>query len=624
MFDTRHLGHALRSAVVLLLTSVVMACGGGGGGNAAPVTPPPDTVGDPDRPRVIRLDPSREQGGVALDTDIVIEFETPLSITSLQEDHFLLQGAEGPVERFLTLEDGNRVVRLTPRDPLHPSARYVIGVLPGFRDIEGAERQGALLSDFTTQDTTVGASVPLDTGPLSTGVGLLELAEDGTGVAVFEVRTPSVRQLYAQNYRDARPFGSPTLIANTLGFFNLSERSVAVAPGGHASITWRENPSPTTSDIGAAFYDPVLDAWDDVLLESASDLTSIAPQVGVTRAGRSLVMWLEDEAAGGSRIVRVAKRFAPTDTAMTLLDLGAPQASTDLAFVMNASGDGMASWIETDSAGDTRVRVSSIFRADPSLPTFADDRNIGIEQGPQVSVNAQGSYVLAWAEVLPTGESLVLGTAGSVQPLVVPTATTLQVADSLHQLQALGGGEGGLIVWSAATGGGDTRVFAARRQPQGGFGPFEDLTELLPEGNAVGMDADASGNLIVLFAAVSFSEIYTVTWPVDGDPTQPQRILDAVPQLPVVEMLPGGGALVGYVSPVDPTGQIDGAVPSLLRVRGNGTHAPVGPTTAAEQGIFTGRMQLASDALGNVAFLATRFDQAASHLSVISVDLRRP
>ncbi|HEY0973933.1 MAG TPA: hypothetical protein VGE57_05520 [Solimonas sp.] len=203
------------------------------------------------------------------------------------------------------------------------------------------------------------------------------------------------------------------------------------------------------------------------------------PAVASNRAGRSVVAW-ESFGQDGSHLGIVARRF----------DNGAPIGPE---FVVNTYTVGRQNFpaVAMDAAGNFVVAWRSSLQGSPGGTIFAqryaadgsklggefrvgpDNSNRDSQSEPQVAMNAQGDFAIAWSnrEVGALAEALgrngdedrwieVRTYTADGNPRIAPKRTTVQADDPFPRAPRIGMDANGniAVVWASAAGGTQLRV----------------------------------------------------------------------------------------------------------------------------------------------------------------------
>ena len=358
-----------------------------------------------------------------------------------------------------------------------------------------------------------------------------------------------------------------------------SNATLAVSPGGHAIVGWRDTASVAQARVRApgAGFGPVVPL-------GTTNAGAFQPQVAINDAGVAAVAW-----AGSDGIARARVRTAGANLAT------APDADLSLAggtasfadVAIDPVGRVTAVWERADAAPNEIVQ-SKQSNAAGTFPATADDvSNPGVDGTfPQVVVDVQNTAVAIWTSGggTVTGASRQSGASfGDPQPISAPDAN-----DVLPARLAMDPAGNALAVWSRL--GGEVNVQASRRPRGGVFGPVDDL----PKGPATGTTSPAAalddqGNALVLWSGQDAD----TNWTLFGS------AYDAAPPTFTAAGVPGT-ATVG--SPVAMTAAASDrwTAPSISWSFGDGTTATGGAVQHAfgAAGAFTVTIT-ATDAVGN-------------------------
>ena len=151
-----------------------------------------DIVLDAAPPSVVASDPLASAVQVPRNQAIRLTFSEPLAAGSVTPANVALGGPAGPVPATLALSDGDRVVTVTPLDPLRDQTRYTLSV-QGVQDRLGHALSPAYVASFTTVDIL--APQILETSPAQ-----------GAGGAP---KTTVVRVKFSEPFDTARFRGPP-------------------------------------------------------------------------------------------------------------------------------------------------------------------------------------------------------------------------------------------------------------------------------------------------------------------------------------------------------------------------------------------------------------------------------
>jgi hypothetical protein len=151
----------------------------------------------------VSIDPASAATGVQRTAPVIITFSEAVDPATITSATLTLDGPSGAVAWTKSLGSGNSVVTLTPAAPLQNYAAYTVRVTTGVKDASGNALAAARTSDFTTRDDVAPALAgPVnDAGDFDDGTVTLSwpdgAADDGSGVAAYEVRIAVGAQSYA-------------------------------------------------------------------------------------------------------------------------------------------------------------------------------------------------------------------------------------------------------------------------------------------------------------------------------------------------------------------------------------------------------------------------------------------
>ncbi len=596
-----------------LLALFLAACGSGG----TPLGPDPLGSGDGivtgdvnEQPAIIRIFPAPGAVDVPTDTFVELEFATPLDLSEIDDGTLTIDAGDGPVETTRTLLAGNRILRITPVAPLPQSSRPRVRLVAGLEDVAGNKRPNPFAYEFACIQSVMQPAVPVSS---STTVGVaraVELAPDGTGIAVyFEVDAGGTSTLWAQRLADAQPTEPPFALATGLANAQVDAQGVAVAERGYAVVAWSSGSG--GRDAHAAFFDPQLGTWSADVLESGAQVNSSRPKAAISRTGFALLAWFETPSGQTEKSVRIATRntFLTTPAFDTLSDPN--ENAEDLVMQMNANGSGVIAWIENPTK---RVMAASHSNGAIGAPVRVD--SVSPDMGKEklcAAIGTSGQAILAWRgdHVLTTADPEVLAVVGRPSTGLWNPQVSLQAAPGIGDLKARAfQDEDRILIWTAEESGGD-ELFGTRFRRGAGFDAVGPLSPDSPiDASLPTIDINGRGDALIGYQRATLAEAagHATLWPVDGDPIHVD--LGVTGRAVTAAIDPSGGGLLGLTTPNDPLDPLQGSVQRIVRLRPNGSVAFEVPLTEVELGVDSTGCFLAIDSNGKGAGLFSSFDIA--------------
>jgi hypothetical protein len=214
---------------------------------------------------------------------------------------------------------------------------------------------------------------------------------DGNAVAVWQVWMGTQQSIWSNQY----VVGAGWYYASPIGYAGGDYRSpqVAMDGGGNAVAVWHQWDG---KNILSNRY-VVGDGWGDAELIETNDGDAYDPQVAVDGSGNAVAVWGQwDGGQGNIYSNRYVVGIGWGDA--ELIETG-DQGAHDPQVAMDADGNAIAVWVQTDSTGTDANIWSNQYVADvgwgEAQPIETED---GFELGPQVAVDGDGNAIAVWEQ----------------------------------------------------------------------------------------------------------------------------------------------------------------------------------------------------------------------------------
>ena len=223
---------------------------------------------------------------------------------------------------------------------------------------------------------------------------------NGNALAVWAQATGGAPRIYANRYTAAtNSWGTAQLIQT--GTADGSNPQIAVDGGGNAQVVWYQRNRPQPGIWNSRFI-AATNSWTAAqLIEAASGADISDLQIAVNANGDALAMWLESDAfANPPSYAVVGKRFVAATVSWVFLQpvvfdkvrILSPQITLDV------KGDAVAVWEQRDGT------VASIFGSRYLAATNNWSNPVRIEAGsgnalePQIATDANGNVLAVWSQ----------------------------------------------------------------------------------------------------------------------------------------------------------------------------------------------------------------------------------
>jgi hypothetical protein len=220
----------------------------------------------------------------------------------------------------------------------------------------------------------------------------------------------------------AGAWSSPQPLSTRSDFVNVASFSGAGSALGHALLVWEEDlpdldvPSIVTGQFDSILIDPDGTSKRTRPIPPASYVgNSVSPAASMNATGDAMLSWLQtagnpDDADAPSR-VWAAFRFAVSPAWSAVFPLSAADGTRARppAVAVDPSGNGLAIWVEVDSAGSARLSSSRFLRESklfgeaapisgeaPVSPALTRSKRSG-NDNCRLAVDAQGRALAIWS-----------------------------------------------------------------------------------------------------------------------------------------------------------------------------------------------------------------------------------
>jgi hypothetical protein len=358
----------------------------------------------------------------------------------------------------------------------------------------------------------------------------------------------------------------------------------ALAPGGHAAIVWQTVGPARVAGTARRAGEPLAPA----VPIAAADPESFQPQVAIDAAGNVVVAYEAGAAAGR----RVYVSFRPTGGSFSapvpVSAAGGVPFGTALA--MNAAGEAVVAWIETDGEDTVEAAIRPVGGSFGAVQTIAVTGS-----RPQVGIDDSGQALVAHLDQSTPPRVAVARRAAGATAFGPSTPVSPAGEESLNPTLAMNGAGHAIVGWTHNNAGTQSMRVAIAR-------PGSDFVPQVPLGTASTTSGpvlalDGAGNALAGWAADVGPDqlVVTARIPVDGAPGAPEPQSDpgADAGNPLVAMNASGRAAIGWR-------RSDGAFRRLQVSLGTFSGTFSAPESISAAGINTDIPALGMDADGSV------------------------
>lgn len=245
-----------------------------------------------------------------------------------------------------------------------------------------------------------GTAVPIKTNGNAVVEGV-KIAFDASGNAMVvwsQSDNANPSNIWANRYTPGSGWGTAELIeSDNAG--NATQPQIAMDASGNAVAVWHQQIGNWLS-IYATRYTPG-SGWGMAALIETNEGDASGPKIALDAIGNALVVWTQSE---GSRFSRTGRsniwtnRYTPGNGWGTakLIDANNARLAVGAEIAMNASGNAMAVWFQTDSPhlniGANRYTPGSGW----GTPELIEADNAGDASHPVIAMDADGNALAVW------------------------------------------------------------------------------------------------------------------------------------------------------------------------------------------------------------------------------------
>jgi hypothetical protein len=423
------------------------------------------SAGDKLAPFVTGVSPEDGQVGVPKAERVSVTFSEPMDATSFGTETFQLSSDLGEALSGSYTSLGTSVT-LTPAKPFTPLGRYQALLTADVKDVTGNRLGSAFDWSFTAQDGAWSGPALVDASDAGDALTpRIAVHASGKAVAVWhELVVPSIRN-YVAVYAPATGWSTPTQLSA-----NSVERSqVVIDPNGDATVLFTDVTGSSmflrsVRHLSSSGWQPAESVSNAGIKLHTYDL---GESLATDANGNLIAIWQQHNGVTGYDIW--TNRYVAGSGWQTPELLESDPLNADHPTVaMNASGDAVASWSQSDG---TRHNMY-VRRYDAELGWQAAQLVELVDQNavePRVSVGPNGHALVTW-KTIGTAHSAVrvnryLPGIGWQPPENVGSSGS----GSNYPTAAVDASGAGVVVWTDVAGG-IRSVYANSYDPVSGFG----------------------------------------------------------------------------------------------------------------------------------------------------------
>ena len=293
------------------------------------------------------------------------------------------------------------------------------------------------------------------------GAGLLETLDagdavvpqvvfdaNGNGMAIWTQSDGTYFRIQSRRYTFSSGWGPITPVGTGGAVGAINPRIAADGLGNLMAVWTQPSGTGTTTSIWTNRYQPASGWGTAALLENnLSSVGGNSPEIAVDPAGNAMVVWYEFD---GSWTNLWARRYAASGAwgAATLIENDNAGGAAGHRVVMDAGGNAMVVWVQTDSIRFNRYVVGSGW----GTATRIQGSNLSA-RNLDIALDSAGSMLMAWAQHDGTTDSIYSSRLQSGTGLGWSTATLVETStDGASQLSVGMAGNGNAIVlWMEET-----------------------------------------------------------------------------------------------------------------------------------------------------------------------------
>ena len=238
----------------------------------------------------------------------------------------------------------------------------------------------------------------------------------GNFIVVWESSDDDENGIFARRYQaDGTALDAGDVRINVTTQFNQTTPTVAMDAAGNYVVAWT---SGTMSNGDEILYrrfladGTALDAAD-VSANTYTTGVQMAPSAAMDANGNFVIAW-ESNGQDGDDNGIYARRFQDDGTALDMSDVQINTITTDSqdspSVAMDADGNFVVTWKSSGTDGDSNGIFARRFQADGTALDVADVQvntyTTGSQERPDVSVDADGDYVIVWESAGQDGDGL--------------------------------------------------------------------------------------------------------------------------------------------------------------------------------------------------------------------------
>ena len=207
--------------------------------------------------------------------------------------------------------------------------------------------------------------------------------------------------IWANRYTPGSGWGTAELIeSDNTG--SASGVEIAFDPRGNALAVWQQSDGNNRLSLYANRYTPG-GGWGTAALIETNEGDASHPKIALDASGNALVVWTQSEGSRFSRTDRSniwTNRYTPGDGWGTakLIDANNARLAIGAKIAMNASGNAMAVWFQTDSPHSNIWANRYTPGSGWGTPEVIETDNAGDASNPQIAMDADGSVLAVWRQ----------------------------------------------------------------------------------------------------------------------------------------------------------------------------------------------------------------------------------